>query len=176
MGAPKGNQYAKGNKGGRPTVYHPKYAAIAEKACKVGFTDKQVAELLGISHDTIWRWKFEHQEFSDALKIGGAATDDRVEASFYHKAVGYDREVTKIFMVDGQPVPVKYTEHIPPDTIAGIFWLKNRRPDKWKDVNRIEHGGPGAFEGVSDAELVEMVAQEAQLLLEDKSKKEREES
>ena len=25
------------------------------------------------------------------------------------------------------------TKHIPPDTGAAAFWLKNRRPDKWRD-------------------------------------------
>ena len=24
-------------------------------------------------------------------------------------------------------------EYIPPDTTAQIFWLKNRRPDRWRD-------------------------------------------
>ena len=27
----------------------------------------------------------------------------------------------------------KITREIPPETAAGIFWLKNRRPDKWRD-------------------------------------------
>ncbi len=37
MAAPKGNKYAKGNRGGgRPTLYKPKYAEIAERMCAMG--------------------------------------------------------------------------------------------------------------------------------------------
>ena len=32
-------------------------------------------------------------------------------------------------------------KHIPPDTTAQIFWLKNRRPDRWRDKQQIEHSG-----------------------------------
>ena len=28
---------------------------------------------------------------------------------------------------------VQTVKHIPPDTTAQIFWLKNRRPDRWRD-------------------------------------------
>ena len=31
------------------------------------------------------------------------------------------------------PVKVLYREHVPPDVTACIFWLKNRRPDLWRD-------------------------------------------
>ena len=33
------------------------------------------------------------------------------------------------------------TKEVAPDTTAQIFWLKNRRPDKWKDKQDIEHSG-----------------------------------
>ena len=33
----------------------------------------------------------------------------------------------------------KTREHVPPDTTACIFWLKNRRKDEWRD--RQEHTG-----------------------------------
>lgn len=36
---------------------------------------------------------------------------------------------------DGQPRPVlakRVTKYIPPDPTSAMFWLANRRPDKWK--------------------------------------------
>jgi hypothetical protein len=39
---------------------------------------------------------------------------------------------------DGKIVEHKYIEHYPPDTTAMIFFLKNRRPDRWRDVQRID--------------------------------------
>ncbi|WP_144511579.1 transposase [Bacillus sp. FJAT-22090] len=33
------------------------------------------------------------------------------------------------------------TKDVAPDTTAQIFWLKNRRPDKWRDKQDVEHSG-----------------------------------
>jgi hypothetical protein len=30
-------------------------------------------------------------------------------------------------------------EHVPPDVTAQIFWLKNRKPTEWRDVQQLEH-------------------------------------
>jgi hypothetical protein len=47
----------------------------------------------------------------------------------------------KIFMPAGREKPVyaPYVEHVPPDTTAAIFWLKNRDPQHWRDVQNLEH-------------------------------------
>jgi hypothetical protein len=54
--------------------------------------------------------------------------------------VGYSYDAVKIFMPAGasKPVIVSYVEHVPPDTTAGIFWLKNRDPARWRDAWQIE--------------------------------------
>jgi hypothetical protein len=46
-----------------------------------------------------------------------------------------------IFMPAGskQPVVVHYIEHCPPDVGAAFIWLKNRDPDRWRDVQNVEH-------------------------------------
>lgn len=33
------------------------------------------------------------------------------------------------------------TKEVAPDTTAQIFWLKNRKPDKWRDRQQVEHSG-----------------------------------
>jgi hypothetical protein len=60
----------------------------------------------------------------------------RVKRSLYTRAVGYNYEAVKIFMPANREKPVyaKYIEHIPPDVTAGIFWLKNRDPQHWRDT------------------------------------------
>jgi hypothetical protein len=30
-------------------------------------------------------------------------------------------------------------EHLPPDVTAGIFWMKNRDPQHWRDSQQMEH-------------------------------------
>ena len=37
-----------------------------------------------------------------------------------------------------QPFVAHYIEHLPPDVTAA-FWLKNRDPERWRDVQNIEH-------------------------------------
>jgi hypothetical protein len=60
--------------------------------------------------------------------------------SLYSRAVGYNYEATKIFMPanSSKPVYAPYIEHVPPDTTAGIFWLKNRDPKHWRDTQQLE--------------------------------------
>lgn len=135
---------AKG-KPGRPSAYRPEILAQVKKACEAGFTDRELAELLKVSEQTINTWKIEHPEFSLALKNGKDVPDERVERSLYHRATGYSFEAVKIFMPAGasEPVYAPYTEHVPPDTTAMIFWLKNRRPETWRDKRDVDvnHSG-----------------------------------
>lgn len=131
--------------GGRPTSFKPEYTAQAVKLCALGATDIEMADFFGVDVRTFYRWKNERPEFCQALKAGKEAADERVERSLYHRAVGYTHDAVKIFMPAWarEPVHAKYREHVPPDTTAMIFWLKNRRPDAWRDkseqVIRHEH-------------------------------------
>jgi hypothetical protein len=65
----------------------------------------------------------------------------RPSRSLYQRANGYNYDAVKIFMPTGskQPVIVHYVEHMPPDDTAGIFWLKNRDPENWRDVQNVDH-------------------------------------
>ena len=65
----------------------------------------------------------------------------RVKRSLYARAVGYNYEAVKIFMPANRekPVIVPYIEHVPPDVTACIFWLENRDPQHWRDVQNVEH-------------------------------------
>ena len=71
------------------------------------------------------------------LKSGKEVADNRVERSLYNRAVGYTFDSEKVFQHQGEIVRAKTVEHVPPDTTAGIFWLKNRKPAEWRD--KIEH-------------------------------------
>jgi hypothetical protein len=87
------------------------------------------------------QWPVLHPAFGEALKVGKKEADDRVERSLYHRAVGYSYEAVKIFLPYGskEPIYAPYVEHVPPDTTACIFWLKNRKPEMWRDAWQLEH-------------------------------------
>ena len=59
----------------------------------------------------------------------------------YERANGCSYDAVKIFMPAGakKPVYAPYREHVPPDTTAAIFWLKNRDPAHWRDAWQLEH-------------------------------------
>lgn len=129
---------------GRPSPYDPSYCQQAEEQCANGATDKDLADFFGVCERTIYRWAHVYPDFLQALKAGKACADERVVRSLYHKAVGYRHEAVKIFLPAGatQPIYAPYVEQVPPDTTAMIFWLKNRRPDLWRDRQQHEHSGP----------------------------------
>lgn len=143
---------------GRPSSYKPEFANQATKLCLLGATDVDIADFFQVAVSTVYKWKHDYPEFSEALKSGKDSADERVERSLYHKAVGYKFDAVKIMSVAGKIEKVEYREHIPPDTTAAIFWLKNRRGDQWRDVHKVEHGRPGDFSGMKDDELDAFIA------------------
>jgi hypothetical protein len=131
----------KKHQGGRPNKFKPEYIERARKLCQFGHTDLELAVFFGVHLQTINNWKVKYPEFLYALKAGKEVADSRVERSLYARAVGYNYEAVKIFMPAGRAKPVyaKYNEHVPPDVTAGIFWMKNRDPEHWRDVQNVTH-------------------------------------
>ena len=128
---------------GRPSAYQPEFAKQATTLATLGATDIEIADFFDVDVRTVYRWKHDYPEFCQALKAGKDAADDRVERSLYMKAIGYEQEEVKIFMPAGAAAPVyaPYRAKIAPDTTAGIFWLKNRRSQEWRDKQEVEHSG-----------------------------------
>lgn len=146
---------------GRPTAYQASFVEQAKKLCALGATDAEMAGFFEVAVSTFYKWKSEFPEFSEAIKNAKAIADERVERSLYHRAVGYTFESEKVFQFQGQIVRTPTKEHVPPDTTAAIFWLKNRRSKEWRDVRQHEIGQPGDFERLSDEELLEALSAEA---------------
>jgi hypothetical protein len=150
------------NKVGRPTEYKKEfvtsYAELAEKECTLnGADDKKLAEYFGVCEKTINNWKIEHPEFLQSIKKGKREFDtNKVEVKLLEKALGYEHPDVKLFMHEGKVIEHKIIKHYPPDSTAGIFWLKNRRPEDWRDIKAVEleasgpEGGPIPFRAIID--------------------------
>lgn len=109
--------------------YHDDWAwSLAVK----GATDQEIADAFGVSARTINRWKRDHASFLKKMGVGKAAADAKVEAALFKRAVGYEVEDSETLSetdASGQqkPLRVKRTKkHIPPDTMAAMYWLNNR--------------------------------------------------
>jgi hypothetical protein len=130
-----------GRAAGRPTKFKPEYVDIAAGMTKNGASDADIAQALGVTIRTVWRWQAEHEAFYQALVVPSGAPDDRVERSLYQRAIGYTFDSEKVFQYEGAPVRVATTEHCPPDSNAAMRWLTNRRPDRWRDKVSAELSG-----------------------------------
>lgn len=99
-----------------------------------GLTEADIANNIGISTVTLWDWKNKHPNIFNALKKGKEVADIKVENALYKRAVGYDAiEKKTIIDGNGKITEIEQVKHIAPDTTAQIFWLKNRRPELWRD-------------------------------------------
>lgn len=105
---------------------------------RYGLTDEQIAQNMGIAPKTLYRWKEQYCQICQSLKRGKEVVDRQVENALLKRALGYKYdEVTIEKGVETKRV----TKEVVPDTTAQIFWLKNRRPDKWKDKQDVEVSG-----------------------------------
>ena len=112
---------------------------------KDGLTEEQIAEKIGISRSTLSSWKEKYSDILDSLKRGKEIIDRQVENALLKRALGYEYdETTKEAVKDPNTgeINMKTTKivrkQVIPDTTAQIFWLKNRKPDKWRDKQEIE--------------------------------------
>lgn len=118
---------------GRPSKYRDEFPEQARKLCLLGATDEDMARFFEVAKSTITLWVREHQNFSAAIKNGKMLADATIADSLYQRAKGYSHRSVKIMVVDKCVEQVPFTEHYPPDPTSMIFWLKNRRPDLWRE-------------------------------------------
>lgn len=107
---------------------------LLEGWARDGLTDEQIAKNIGIATSTFYEWKKKEIEFSEALKKGKEVIDFEVENALLKKALGYTITIKEEKLdKDGCVHTLEKDVHIPADTTAQIFWLKNRKPNTWKD-------------------------------------------
>ena len=107
-----------------------------------GLTDKQIAENIGVAYSTFRDWIKRFPTLSAPLKRGKEVIDRQVENALLKRALGYEYvETTKELTDLGLTVTKQVTKQVAPDTTAQIFWLKNRKPQEWRDKKETEVTG-----------------------------------
>lgn len=133
---------------------------LLESFARDGLTDKQIAEhKVGVSERTFTTWKEKYPAIVSALKKGKAPVDVQVENMLLRSAMGFTktiREAVKLRQRGGTEI-IEYVDkeiYIAPNITAQIFWLKNRKPEYWRDkpvapvkAEEVEDGFMKALEG-----------------------------
>lgn len=111
-----------------------------------GLKDTLIAKNMGITAKTLYEWKNKYSDICEALKKGKEPADIEVEDALFKAAIGYYVTVkepikvkTKKQLKDKGTIEEEHVEfieketYIPPNPTAIIFWLKNRKPEAWRD-------------------------------------------
>ncbi|WP_206460413.1 helix-turn-helix transcriptional regulator [Anaerovorax sp. IOR16] len=137
------------------TQVEPKIDEISSWA-REGMIDKDIASKLNIAYSTFREYVKKHSALSAALKTNKEQADAKVESSLFKKTQGYNVPIKKTFkckktifdkntgrkVEEIEELKEGFDEvHVPADTTSIIFWLKNRKPDIWKDKRDVEMGG-----------------------------------
>lgn len=99
-----------------------------------GLSKNEIAERMEISAGTFRRWEKNNVGIAEAVKVGRELTDINVENAILKKALGFETEEVKtVIKANGDEEVTTVRKNVPPDISAASVWLKNRRPDKWRD-------------------------------------------
>lgn len=136
---------------------------------EAGATAKEIAEKLHIAYSTFRKYLDDGEKGNERYSALSAAftqacevPDDEVEASLYKLSTGYTVTLAKTFKVkrveydpdtgkrisEYEELVTGYDEtHVPANAQAQMFWLTNRRPDRWKYKPGEKESGSGEKDG-----------------------------
>ena len=102
------------------------------------FSLTDIAEKMGITIQTLKKWRNKYPEIEEAISEGKEEVDYKVENALLKRALGYTTTDVKTIISPpdkngNRSIRVEKTEkEILPDTVAIMAWLNNRKPDQWK--------------------------------------------
>lgn len=130
-------------KGGPPLKFRNDFMRQVYYLARLGARDVDIAAFFGVQVITVDKWKQFNKDFHEAYSEGHWMFGMKVGETLGHRALGYDYvEVEHSQHVDRQGnirnLKKVTHKHMAPDTVAIIFYLKNRFRDSWADVNKTE--------------------------------------
>lgn len=119
--------------------YHPRLADIAKEFALGGKTSREIADSLHIHLNTFYNWMHEHEDFKKAVQEGKDLYDsENVEKALLEDALGHEKdEVVLERNKQGKLVEVKRTKKWQRNYQAQALWLRNRNPERWRDVHEL---------------------------------------
>lgn len=123
-----------GEGAGGQVLYRRAYDKVVRNMRLLGYSAKNIAEVLGVKAPTLQSWRTCYPSFANAWWSGGDIADAKVARALFKRAIGYRHPDTKLFYdrENGGIVSHDVIKYYPPDTVAGQYWLNNRQPTLWK--------------------------------------------
>ena len=146
----RGKRGPKPGHGGRPRKQINE-ARLLETFARHGFTVEEIADALGMERTALWRRCATNKKLRNAISNGKERLADRLEASLARRALGMTLPDCHVSSYEGAITVTPLTKHLPPDTLALIFALKNVRGSNWSDKQMLDVQGTVA--GVPEAIL-----------------------
>ena len=104
-----------------------------------GLTLDEIQNKIGISHETLRKWRQRYPELEEAMSKGREFVDYKVENALLKAALGYTKKSIKVTLgkkiINGETFQVlkeTTTEEVGPNVTACMAWLNNRKHDQWK--------------------------------------------
>ncbi len=136
-----------------------------ESFARAGLTDSEIALKMGIGVSTLNNYKKQYSKINEALKNGGEYVDTKIENALIKRAIGYEYTEQVMERVLNKEtgeyefvLTKEMKKEVKPDISAQVFWLKNRRPDIWKDKQDLSvESNSSDVSNLSDEELEQRI-------------------
>ena len=121
-----------------------------------GVTINELATKMQIDRSYLTKLRHQYPKLEEAISTEREIVDHEIENAMHKSAIGYmvtEKRTTVIVDENGKKTQKieTYDKHVPGNSVAQIFWLKNRKPNYWRDKQETElSGGVGLVQIVDD--------------------------
>ncbi len=137
-----------------------------ESFARLGLTDSEIAKRMGVGVSTLNNYKKQYSKIDEALKNGREYVDTKIENALIKRAIGYEYTEQVMERVLNKEtgeyefvLTKEMKKEVKPDISAQVFWLKNRRPDLWKDKQDLSvESSSGEVSNLTDEELEQRIS------------------
>lgn len=118
---------------GRPSKFKDIDQELLKKLYLAGHTDFEICHFMKMTTSMLYRYQLDNPKFRESILGWKKAADERVERALFERARGYSHKTEEVFCAFGQVTRVETVKHYPPSEVACMFWLKNRKPQEYRD-------------------------------------------
>ena len=116
----------------------------------LGISKQDIANNMGVSRSTLWKWEKESVHISNALHAGQIVKTEKVVNALFKRAIGYDHvDIEYRYDENGNEYPYrKFRKHYPGEPSLIKYYANNTDPKNWKD--KVDYSDTTAHEKLDE--------------------------